>query len=119
MRPKNPVSWLHLIFWFQCCWRIADSLVCYACTSTLSSTVDEAGQVALRVFLDSTYQLPSVHRLCNMEDDVDFKTLPVSQCSYKDNCIKISASNQGKLLNYSVLVTELYHTWEGSREGDG
>uniref|UniRef100_A0AC35FSN0 Protein sleepless n=1 Tax=Panagrolaimus sp. PS1159 TaxID=55785 RepID=A0AC35FSN0_9BILA len=30
-----------------------------------------------------------------MEDDMDFKTIPVSQCPYKDNCVKISASNQG------------------------
>uniref|UniRef100_A0AC34FV61 Uncharacterized protein n=1 Tax=Panagrolaimus sp. ES5 TaxID=591445 RepID=A0AC34FV61_9BILA len=94
---QKKLKFLQLLFLCFNQIQFINSLVCYSCTSTLSSTVDEAGQLALRIFLDSTYLLPSVHRLCNMEEDLDFKTIPVSQCPYKDNCVKISASNQGKL----------------------
>ena len=93
---------IHVLILFLS-YKFTACLVCYSCTSTLSSAVDEAGQLALRVFLDATYKLPPVHRLCNMENDIDFKTISVSQCSNKDNCIKISASNQGKIIFFNNL----------------
>ncbi|KAE9551720.1 hypothetical protein FO519_005084 [Halicephalobus sp. NKZ332] len=69
------------------------ALVCYSCTATLSSAIDPSGQLALRVFVDATYNLPSVHRLCNMEDDVEFKTVQTSQCANTDECVKVSAED--------------------------
>lgn len=74
---------------------ICEALVCYSCTATLSSAIDPQGQVALRVFLDATYTLPPVHRLCNLESDVEFKTVPTAQCSNSDNCMKITAESHG------------------------
>lgn len=71
------------------------SLVCYSCTATLSSAIDESGQLAMRIFLESTYELPPVHRFCNMEDDLEFRTVPTAQCGNTDQCVKVSAESHG------------------------
>lgn len=78
--------------------QVSDALICYSCTATLSSSIDPQGQVALRVFLDATYNLPPVHRLCNLEDDVEFDTVPTTQCSNSDSCMKIMAENGGNTI---------------------
>ena len=71
-------------------------LVCYSCTAALSSSIDLSGQLALRVFLDATYNLPPVHSFCNMESDVEFKTVHTVQCANTDECVKVSAENHGE-----------------------
>ncbi|KAH7704791.1 hypothetical protein AAVH_28024 [Aphelenchoides avenae] len=73
----------------------ARALVCYSCTATLSSAIDESGQLAMRIFLESTYELPPVHRFCNMEDDIEFRTVPTAQCGNTDQCVKVSAESHG------------------------
>ncbi|KAL3124756.1 hypothetical protein niasHT_001593 [Heterodera trifolii] len=76
--------------------RPAVSLICYSCTTTLSANIDENAQVALRLFLNSVYELPPVHRFCNMEQDVEFKTITTVQCSTpNDQCVKVRAENDG------------------------
>ncbi|CAD5216317.1 unnamed protein product [Bursaphelenchus xylophilus] len=87
-------SWF---LWFHCFLlpRLLDSLVCYSCTATMSSAVDESAQIAMRIFLESTYYLPAVHRYCAMENDVEFKSIPTSQCNANDKCVKISADGNG------------------------
>ncbi|KAI6196579.1 hypothetical protein M3Y94_01126300 [Aphelenchoides besseyi] len=72
-----------------------NSLVCYSCTASLSPAIDESAQIAMRIFLESTYYLPSVHRYCSLENDIEFKTVPTSQCSHSDRCVKISAEGKG------------------------
>uniref|UniRef100_A0A914HEV0 Uncharacterized protein n=1 Tax=Globodera rostochiensis TaxID=31243 RepID=A0A914HEV0_GLORO len=70
------------------------SLICYSCTTTLSANIDENAQVALRLFLNSVYELPPVHRFCNMEQDVE--TITTVQCSTpNDQCVKVRAENDG------------------------
>ncbi|KAI6175224.1 hypothetical protein M3Y99_01981000 [Aphelenchoides fujianensis] len=71
------------------------SLVCYSCTAQLASNVDESSQVAMRLFLENTYQIPPVHRYCALEKDVEFKTVPTAQCANSDKCVKLSAEGQG------------------------
>lgn len=37
-----------------------------------------------------------VSRFCNMEDDIEFKTIPTIQCSTaNDQCVKVKAENDG------------------------
>ncbi|CAD5212005.1 unnamed protein product [Bursaphelenchus okinawaensis] len=85
------------LLWLQCLSlpRLLESLVCYSCTATMSSAVDESAQIAMRIFLESTYYLPAVHRYCAMENDIEFKSVPTSQCNANDKCVKISADGNG------------------------
>ncbi|KAI6181989.1 hypothetical protein M3Y99_01966000 [Aphelenchoides fujianensis] len=77
------------------------SLVCYSCTAQLASNVDESSQVAMRLFLESTYQIPPVHRFFFFIDiapsrrTLNFKTVPTAQCANSDKCVKLSAEGQG------------------------
>ncbi|KAF7636732.1 hypothetical protein Mgra_00003914 [Meloidogyne graminicola] len=72
------------------------ALICYSCTTTLNSNVEENAKIALRIFLNSVYELPPVSRFCNMEDDIEFKTIPTIQCSTaNDQCVKVKAENDG------------------------
>ena len=75
-----------------------ESLICYSCTSALDSSIDKNAQLAMRIFLDASYKLPPVNRLCNMEEDIEFKTIPTVQCSISDKCVKVEAKNQGDTL---------------------
>ncbi|KAI1727022.1 hypothetical protein Ddc_04304 [Ditylenchus destructor] len=91
-----------LLLWTSQILRHVSGLVCYSCTSSLDHTIETSAQIALRIFLDSTYKLPPANRLCNMEDDVEFKTVPTAQCSItNDACVKVSAKNQGKSFNFA------------------
>lgn len=91
------------------------ALNCYSCTSTLDADTDSDAQVALRVFLDYTYNLPPVNSLCNDSSDVEFSTIPTSKCSAEDTennggvkeadrCVKIEARSQGKTTPSSTMV---------------
>ncbi|KAI6184467.1 hypothetical protein M3Y97_00599400 [Aphelenchoides bicaudatus] len=84
-------------FLFFASWLGAvQSLYCYNCTASLSSAVDESAQTAMRIFLESTYYLPPVHRYCALEDDIEFKTVPTIECPSQDQCVKISAHGKGQ-----------------------
>jgi hypothetical protein len=75
----------------------AIALICYTCTTTLSPVnVEENAKLALRLFLNSVYELPPVHRFCSLEEDVEFKTVPTVQCSSaNDECVKVRAESEG------------------------
>ncbi|KAL7075077.1 hypothetical protein ACQ4LE_006045 [Meloidogyne hapla] len=76
--------------------RGSRALICYSCTTTLNANIEENAKMALRVFLNSVYELPPVSRFCNMEDDIEFKTIPTIQCSTaNDQCVKVKAVNDG------------------------
>lgn len=66
---------LILVLFICLCQIVSKSfaLICYSCTSTLSPIIDDSAQLALRVFLNSFYSIPSTNSLCNNENDIEFK----------------------------------------------
>uniref|UniRef100_A0A915EBY0 Uncharacterized protein n=1 Tax=Ditylenchus dipsaci TaxID=166011 RepID=A0A915EBY0_9BILA len=66
--------------------------VCFFAVWHLKTNIEEPAQQALRLFLDSAYRLPPANNLCNLEADIEFRTIPTAQCEIRDECVKVSAA---------------------------
>uniref|UniRef100_A0A1I8AUP3 Protein quiver n=1 Tax=Steinernema glaseri TaxID=37863 RepID=A0A1I8AUP3_9BILA len=67
---------------------------CYHCTSQLKTNGDDSSRTTMRVFLNEMYNVPPASPLCGDSSDLEFPSLPTTQCG-KGRCIKLTMVSGG------------------------